>query len=75
MLEQLGIDLLQPIKQPYKLFEAFLIMCGLWLDSKLFWMIIYEIKYYPNAGLDYFRYGKRYVINKSSSNGNKPIKK
>lgn len=27
------------------LFQAFWIIAGLYLDSKLFWMIIYELKY------------------------------
>lgn len=57
--------LLNPIQEPYRLFTAFWIIAGLWADSKILWMVIYEIKYYQGAGLDYLDYGKDYVKNKN----------
>lgn len=56
--------LLSPIQEPYRIIQAIFIIAGMWLDSKLFWMVIYEIKYYRDAGLDYFDYGKDYVKEK-----------
>jgi hypothetical protein len=53
--------LLQPINNPFKLIEGSIVFCGLWMNSKLAWMVIYEIKYYHNAGIDYLHYGKKYV--------------
>ena len=48
--------------------ESFLTMLaiciGLWLLSKLFWMIVYQIRYGGNAGEDYFNHGKEYVKRK-----------
>jgi hypothetical protein len=38
----------------YGLFQAFFIMCGMWVNAKLLWMLIYQIKY----GKDY---GERYI--------------
>jgi hypothetical protein len=58
---------------PYTIFTAIMIMAGWVIVSKLFWMVIYEIKYYRGAGEDYLYYGKEYTKNKyfyisSSSN-------
>lgn len=33
------------IPSPYNLFQAFWIILGFYLDAKLFWMLVYEIKY------------------------------
>jgi len=48
------------------------VIAGFCLIAKYIWMIYYELKYYPDAGMDYIRYGKKYVKNKLS-NGNKPF--
>jgi hypothetical protein len=50
------------LKEPYRIFQAFWILCGFRLLQVLITMIIYEIKYYKNSGEDYLLYGKRYVL-------------
>jgi hypothetical protein len=58
------IDLLLPIENPYRVIESIGIISGLWLDSKFLWMILYQLKYSYNAGDDYWKYGKKYMIKK-----------
>jgi len=54
------IDLLLPLSEPYRLIQAFFIICGLYADSKLFWMVIYEYKN-KDDGEKYLKYGKKLV--------------
>jgi hypothetical protein len=54
-------NLLLPLQEPYRIIESSFIIAGMWLDAKLLWMLIYEIKYYRDAGMDYLDYGKFYV--------------
>ena len=56
--------LLKPLQEPARLFTGFWIIAGMYVISKLFWMLIYEVKYYRDAGMDYISYGKKYVIHK-----------
>jgi len=46
----------------YDYFQAFFIICGIWVIGKFFWMIVYEIKY--KMGDEYMRFGKEYVVKK-----------
>lgn len=57
LLSNTQIDLLPPL---YKYLQAAVIIAGIFVISKFFWMTIYEIKYYKGAGEDYIRYGKNY---------------
>ena len=45
-------------------FEALWITLGVFVISKLFWMNVYELRYYNGAGDDYLQYGKKYVKDK-----------
>ena len=54
------LNLLLPLTEPYRLIDAFFIFCGLYADSKLFWMIIYEYKK-EGDGEKYLKYGKKLV--------------
>lgn len=54
-------SLLLPLQEPIRLIHGALILLGLWMIAKLFWMCYYEYKYYRNAGEDYLNYGKEYV--------------
>lgn len=49
----------------------------LYIFIPFFWMIVYEWRYYKNAGKDYLLYGKEYVKSKfiKISSGNLPPKK
>ena len=58
------LDLMLPIQEPFRIIQAIFIFGGLWVDSKLLWLLIYEIRYYKGAGEDYWYYGKEYVKNK-----------
>lgn len=48
----------------YSFFTCLWIIAGIYVNCKFFWMIIYQIKYKENAGMEYFKYGKEYVRNK-----------
>lgn len=48
---------------PYTLFEAVWIVGGLYVDSKLLWMVIYQIRYGGNAGELYLKGEKEKVKN------------
>ena len=58
------LDLMLPIQEPFRIIQAVFIIAGLWVDAKLLWMLIYEIRYYRDAGMDYWNFGKEYVKNK-----------
>ena len=58
------IEIINPIEQPHKFITAFFIMCGIWADAKLAWMVYYEMFYYRDAGIDYLKNGKDFVKNK-----------
>lgn len=45
---------------PNNIMTAFFIVCGIYADSKLLWMIIYEIKN-KGDGEKYLKYGKKLV--------------
>lgn len=57
------IDLFYPLKDLNKLFTSIMIMLGLWVISKLFWMVVYEYRW-RGAGEDYLRYGKEFTNSK-----------
>jgi hypothetical protein len=62
------------IYQPFnlwRLLQALFISLGIWVDIKLLWMLIYEVKYGNNMGEIYFLYGKK-EVEKRLSSGNKP---
>ena len=37
---------------------------GLWMISKLLWLLYIQIKYKGESGEDYLKYGKKYVEEK-----------
>lgn len=37
------------------------IVAGLYLNAKLFYMIVYELRYGEEAGEEYLKHGKEYV--------------
>ena len=45
----------------FQLFASAGIIAGIYVNAKLFYMIIYEIKFGEGAEEDYLRYGKEYV--------------
>ena len=48
----------------YNFGASFFIFLGIFSLPKFAWMIIYEIKFGKDAGMEYFKYGKEYVKNK-----------
>lgn len=48
------------LKEPFRLLEAFLIMCGFYMLNYLTDAIYYEVKYW--MGDEFFIGGKRYVL-------------
>lgn len=58
-----NVKTLYILQYPEKLFIAFMIILGLFMISKLFWMCIYQYYFGGNAGEDYLKYGKNYVKN------------
>ena len=58
--------LLYPLNNLDKAFTSIMIMLGLFVDAKLFWMVVYEYRW-KGAGDDYLRYGKKFVQSKYMS--------
>jgi hypothetical protein len=56
-------ELLYPLNNLDKTFTSIMIMLGLFVDGKLFWMVVYEYRW-RGAGDDYLRYGKKFIQNK-----------
>jgi len=57
------MDVLYPLNDLHKLSVSIIIMIGLFVIAKMFWMAVYEYRW-EGAGDDYLRYGKKYVQNK-----------
>lgn len=52
----------QIIYSPFTIERLFMAVCcslGIWVDMKLLWVLIYQIKYGGDAGENYLRYGKK----------------
>ena len=45
-----------------RIFTGICFVFGFYMIGKLFWMCYYEKKYYEGAGEDYFKFGKKFVI-------------
>ena len=50
------------LQEPFRLVQAFFIMCGFYLLNYLTDAIYYEVKY--GMGEDFFNYGRKYVKEK-----------
>lgn len=69
--------LLFMINSPFtiqRLFIAVWVALGIFMDIKLFWMVVYQWKYGGDAGREYLRYGKNFLKN-NCYNGNKGSRK
>lgn len=71
------IDFTLPLKEPFRLWQSFWIILGLWMLNYLFHIVLYEWRYGIGGGDYFIDHGKKETINhyKKGSNGNIGIKK